>query len=198
MSGQGPHTSTFGSVTDTTWVALLRGINVGGNRKVPMAQLREVLESAGYTEVTTLLQSGNVVFQSPAPVSRHDLGIALETLLTSAFGFDLPIALRTGTEMAQIVRRYPFPGADAEPKLHHVMFLRDQPSPDKLASLPLDRSPGTDLIVQESEIAVRYGEGVATSTVTNTWLDRQLDTMTTARNWNTVNKLVELANVRRQ
>ena len=113
-----------------THVALLRGINVGGRNKVPMAELREVVTSLGHTGVTTYIQSGNVLF-STASTSTAELATALESAITDRFGIRSPVVVVSRDELAQVLRDNPYPG-EPNPKLVHVVFLGGVPPQDLL------------------------------------------------------------------
>src|SRR3954468_14393721 len=116
------------------YVALLRGINVGGNKKVPMARLRELLQGLGYTEVATLLQSGNAVFtskeKSPAKVVKQ-----LEAAIAEEFGFEVSVVVRTRDEVAAAIKANPLPGAEDNPSQFLVTFLSDVPEQKRLKEI---------------------------------------------------------------
>src|SRR6516225_4041870 len=113
-----------------THVALLRGINVGGNNKVPMAELRDVVASLGHTGVTTYIQSGNVLFTTPEN-DTDELASALEAAITGAFGVTSSVVVLSRDDLAQILDRNPYP-EEPNPKLVHVMFLSAEPPADLL------------------------------------------------------------------
>src|SRR5579862_6109894 len=119
-------------------VALLRGINVGGKNKVPMAELREVVTSLGHTGVTTYIQSGNVLFTS-AEDDTAKLAAALEAAITGAFGVTSPVVVRSRDELAQILDRNPYPD-EPNPKMVHVVFLNAEPPADLLERLDAAQS----------------------------------------------------------
>lgn len=167
-------------------VALFRGINVGGHNRVPMAELREVFTALGHTDVTSIIQSGNVCFTSaddPAAVRT-----AIRAAVADAFAVDVPVLLRTAAEIDATLAAHPFPLGDVEPKLHHVMFLADSPPPDAAARIG-DHTPSSEYAVIGCEIHVRYPEGSARASLTNAVVDRALDTVSTARNLPTVQKI---------
>src|SRR3974390_2475996 len=111
-------------------VALLRGINVGGRNKVPMAELREVVTSLGHTGVTTYIQSGNVLFTTPER-GPAKLAAPLEAAITGAFGLTSSVVVLSRDELAQILDRNPYP-EEPNPKLVHVVFLNAEPPADLL------------------------------------------------------------------
>jgi uncharacterized protein (DUF1697 family) len=113
-----------------THVALLRGINVGGRNKVPMADLREVVTALGHTGVTTYIQSGNVLF-STSGTSTAELAAALESAIADRFGIRSPVVVVSRDELAEVLRDNPYPG-EPNPKLVHVLFLSGVPPQDRL------------------------------------------------------------------
>ncbi len=113
-----------------THVALLRGINVGGRNKVPMAALREVVTSLGHTGVTTYIQSGNVLFTAPG-TSTRELAASLESAIGAAFGIWASVVVLTRDDLAKVLSDNPY-SDEANPKLVHVVFLNSAPSQDLL------------------------------------------------------------------
>jgi uncharacterized protein (DUF1697 family) len=113
-----------------THVALLRGINVGGRNKVPMAELREVVAALGHTGVTTYIQSGNVLF-STKDTDNAALAAALETAIENRFGLWSSVVVLSRDELAEVLAANPFPD-EADPRLVHVVFLNGEPPPDRL------------------------------------------------------------------
>jgi uncharacterized protein (DUF1697 family) len=111
-------------------VALLRGINVGGRNKVPMAELREVVAALGHTGVTTYIQSGNVLF-STADTDNAKLAAALETAIEDRFGLWSSVVVLNRDELADVLAANPYPD-EPDPRLVHVVFLNGEPPPDRL------------------------------------------------------------------
>lgn len=177
---------------DTAWLALLRGINVGGHRKVPMAELRELVTGLGRREVRTLIASGNVVFRG-ADDDEATVVAELEDAIAERFGFEVPVVVRRLPELEALLDDDPFP--DAEQKLVHVHFLRE-PVP-AAAAAALEAAAGEVVpeaaVVRPREIVVHYANGSARSAI-GPILSRRLraDDPGTARNWNTVTKLVAM------
>ena len=166
-------------------VALLRGINVGGKHKVPMKDLAALFEAAGFSDVKTYIQSGNVVFSGP----KADTA-ALAAAIEKRFGFAVPVAVRTAADLARIAGANPFVADDPEGPLH-VMFLTGDPDPK--AALDPDRSPPDRFALVGREIYLHLPNGVARSKLTNAWFDSRLKTVTTTRNWRTVLTLRDLS-----
>ena len=172
------------------YVALLRGINVGGRNRLPMADLREVFTAAGCAEVRTYIQSGNAVFEA-----THDLAEAVPELVTQAirhtFGYDTVVVVRSSEEVRRVATSNPF-DTSGDPRLLHVAFLKDTPIAEAVSSLDPDRSPPDEFVVRGRDVYLRYPNGVARSKLTNEYLASRLQTVSTMRNWRTVLKLLEM------
>jgi uncharacterized protein (DUF1697 family) len=175
----------------TLHVALLRGINVGGKNKLPMKELAEIFAKAGCSNVRTYIQSGNVVFSAAAGDSAR-LPSLITARIATRFGIQAPVTLRTAAQMRQIVGSNPFLEAGAPESELHVVFLADVPDPRRVASLDPHRSPPDTFEVRGQEIYLRLPNGAAESKLTNSYFDTRLATISTGRNWRTVNKLLEL------
>jgi uncharacterized protein (DUF1697 family) len=174
-------------------IALLRGINVGGHRKVPMARLREVLGDLGYADVKTYVQSGNVVLTGP---ERSDAATeqALARELEEAFGFDIAVVVRTRDEIAGVVAADPFAEVAGDPARYHVLFLSEAPDPERVARAadPDAFAPDT-YALKGRELYLWTPDGIRDSKLMRALTDKRLGVTSTARNWRTVNKLLELA-----
>jgi uncharacterized protein (DUF1697 family) len=174
------------------YVALLRGINVGGNKLVPMARLRALLEGLGYTEVGTLLQSGNVVLTSrekkPAQVGQR-----IEAAIVEAFGFEVAVIVRTRDELARAIEANPLAGADDAPSRFLVTFLSGPPDPARLRAIDAAAYLPDEFRVVGREIYARFPNGIRDSKLAVVLGGLKLGVTPTARNWNTVKKLLALA-----
>ena len=170
--------------------ALLRAVNVGG-RKLKMAELRACLESEGYRDVQTLLASGNVVLRSPA-ASIDAMGERLGELIEARFGLRSEVIVRQHADLARALSVHPFAGDEAQGARLHVVFLREAPEPERVAALDPLRSPPDRVAVIGREAYLHYPEGSGRSRLTLDWLERQLGTVGTARNVNTVARLVSM------
>jgi len=124
-----------------THVALLRGINVGGRNKVPMAELRQVVTSLGHTGVTTYIQTGNVLF-STAGTSTKELASAVESAIADAFGIRASVVVLTRDELAKVLQDNPYPD-EPNPKLVHVVFLGAEPPKELLDRIAAAESAAT-------------------------------------------------------
>lgn len=168
-------------------VALIRG--VGGPTALKMSALREVLASAGLGEVATLQVAGNVVLddggRSPGEIAGLVRGAVRE-----AFGFDLPVIVRTHAELADAHARNPFPDA-AEGRWVQTVFLAEPPAPG--ASLDVPANFPEEAVLDGREVFVRYPEGIGGSKLQAGWFEKRLGVTGTARNANTVAKLVAMS-----
>jgi uncharacterized protein (DUF1697 family) len=174
----------------TRYAVLLRGINVGRARQVDMTRLRELLSDRGYGGVRTHLRSGNVVLD--AEVDEQRLVADVEEALRAGFGMDIPVVVRTGAELAAVVGADPLPEAREDPAHHLVTFLPAAPEAEQLAALP-PAPEGEAYRVVGRELHQWLPGGVLGSSLSTWKWDRLLGQSGTARNWNTVRKLAELA-----
>ncbi len=173
-------------------VALLRGINVGGKNKLPMADLAAMFREAGCDDVRTYIQSGNVIFRA-APALAEEIPSLISASILSRFGYRIPVITRTARELQLIAQANPFADSGTEPNKQLVFFLEDLPDPAHVEALDPNRSPGDEFAVLGREVFVHYPNGVARSKLTNSYFDSGLATIGTGRNWRTVTKLLELA-----
>jgi len=171
-------------------VLLLRGINLGPSRRVAMADLRELLSGAGYPDVRTYVQSGNVVLGSdaaPAQLER-DAG----QLISARFGFDVTVIVRTRDELAEVVARNPLAAVVTEPKRYQVSFMATALARDRVAELEAVAQAPEHLVVIDREAYAWHPEGVARSKLWNALAGRGLGVTATARNWTTVSTLLAM------
>ena len=168
-----------------TWVVLLRAVNVGGTGKLPMADLRALCEDAGFGDVRTCIASGNVVLTGKD--SARQVQAALESRLLDYAGKPVGVIVRTHAEMAAVLAGNPFP--DAAPNRTVVIFLDAPVPPDALESV--SGRHGEGIVLGTREIYVHYGDGMADSR-----LRIPAAKVGTARNINTIGKLVAMSAVR--
>ena len=177
----------------TRIVVLLGGVNVGGHR-LAMSTLRSVLEDVGCTEVVTYIQSGNAVVTPPDP-GTSDLAATLRDAITSAAGYDVPVVLRTGAELAHVVDANPYPGAEG--KQLHVVFFANEPRPEILDTVDLASFHPEACTLSGRNLYLYLPNGMGRAKLP-TALDQAGRRVTpaavgTSRNWNTVGKLLDLA-----
>ena len=187
-----PNRGRTGSKASHPYVALLRGINVGGRNKLPMRELTAVFVEAGGEDVRTYIQSGNVVFQADPSVA-DGLPARITAAIAAGRGYQIPVVVRTAADIARVVHGNPFLAAGADPSKLHVGFLAEAPDPARVAALDPDRSPPDAFEVRGNEVYLHFPNGVARSKLTNVYFDRTLGTISTVRNWRTVCKLHEMA-----
>ena len=180
-----------------SYVALLRGINVGGRNRLPMRDLAAIFSDAGCADVTTYIQSGNVVFRT-----SDELAILIPSLIadsiTERFDLRVPVVTRSAAELDTIVSGNPFLDIESDFTKLHVAFLADCPGSAESDSLDPDRSPPDSFQMRGREIYLHLPNGAARTKLTNAYFDSRLGTTSTARNWKTVLKLNELAGPGRQ
>jgi uncharacterized protein (DUF1697 family) len=164
------------------FIVLLRAVNVGGTGKLPMAELKAMCTSAGFSKVQTYIASGNVLFETKLPLAK--VRALLEARLESYAGKPVGVVIRTSDEMAAVLKANPFP--KVAPNRAVAIFLDDPPHPGALADVRGQN--GEELRLGVREIYVSYGEGMAESK-----LRIPAAKAGTARNMNTVAKLVALA-----
>jgi uncharacterized protein (DUF1697 family) len=166
----------------TTYIALLRAVNVGGTGKLPMSELRAMCESLGFAKVRTYIASGNVVFESD--LAETAIKSRLERSLETYAGTKVGVLVRTGEELAAVLAANPF--QSAAPNRTVAIFLDEPPPADALAGVSGQRTE--EIALGKREIYVHYGDGMA-----NSKLKIRAAKSGTARNMNTVAKLAEWA-----
>ena len=174
------------------FIALLRGVNVGGKNLLPMGELSRIFLEAGCRDVRTYIQSGNVVFAASPRVADRIPG-AVAKAVAKEFRLEIPVVLRSAEELRRVAARNPFLERGVDPERLHVAFLAEAPGRARAASLDPKRSPGDDFLLRGREIYLHLPNGVARTKLTNAWFDSNLATTSTLRNWRTVQKLLEMA-----
>jgi uncharacterized protein (DUF1697 family) len=172
-------------------VVLLRGINLGSRNRVSMPKLRAVLEEAGFDDVRTYLQSGNVVLSSPK--KADDVRRACERVISKELGLDVDVVVRSRAELAKVVRRDPLGKVAENPKRYQASFLAAKPSREVVEKVKQAAVEPEKVVVSGREIYAWHPEGVVRSKLWALLAGRQLGVTATARNWTTVTKLLELA-----
>ncbi|HXP36869.1 MAG TPA: DUF1697 domain-containing protein [Solirubrobacteraceae bacterium] len=173
-------------------IVLLRGVNVGGRNRVPMPALREALEAAGFRNVVTYVQSGNVVLESSAKPGA--LAREVEAVIADAFDLDIAVVVRTRAELAKVARHDPFGElAGAEEKLYQVSFCAEKPDEQAVAKVAERAVEGERVLLHGREIYAWFPHGVGRSKLAAQMGRQKLGAVVTARNWTTVKKLLELA-----
>jgi uncharacterized protein (DUF1697 family) len=178
----------------TTYLALLRGINLGAKNQIAMPDLTQIFLQSGCSDVRTYIQSGNAIFRA-----LPELAAQVPDLITKEiqrrFGHKVPVLLRTTREMREVVRNNPFRKEGAAEDILHVMFLADLPKPGATKSLDPDRSLPNQFVVRGKEVYLMFPAGFARTKLTSSYFDSRLRTIGTVRSWRTVTKLFELMTV---
>ena len=175
----------------TRHVVLLRGINIGPRNRVAMPALREQLTDAGFEDVRTYVQSGNVVLASKDP--PDEVAREVERQIEQRFGLDVAVVVRTRAELAQVVKRNPLGDVATDPKRYQVSFLAEPLGREAIRKLEAFAAPEERLVAKGRELYAWHPAGVARSKLWARLASRDLGVVATARNWTTVTKLLELA-----
>lgn len=171
----------------TTYLALLRGINVGGHARVAMVDLRRVFADLGHADIKTHIQSGNVIFTSPDEPTR--LALEIEHGIAHNLGLTITIVIRTKPDLARVLANNPFAKREADPAKLHVAFLADAADPSRAAALRAPAGGPDELALAGRELYLYYPSGSGRSKLTNVYIERQLGVAATARNWRVVTTL---------
>jgi uncharacterized protein (DUF1697 family) len=175
----------------TTFVVLLRGINLGSRNRISMPELRDALTRSGFENVRTYVQSGNVVLETAA--AAEDLARRCEAVIARAFRLEIPVIVRTRAQLAAVVRRDPLGSVASDPKRYLVSFLSEKPTRAVVRKLAAAAVEPEQLIASGRELYAWLPAGVARSKLWSLLAAKDLGVTTTTRNWTTVTKLFELA-----
>lgn len=173
-------------------IALLRGVNVGGHKKVPMSELREVLSGIGCRSVATYIQSGNAVFSSD--MMPEEAETAIEQAISSRFGFAVAVVVRTLAGWRAYETASVF--AEAQTARPHLLLLglpKRPPRPDAAEKLRVYAKAGEQIEIVDDGIWIDFATAIGSSKLTPAVIDRIVGSTVTARNWTTVQKLGEMA-----
>lgn len=175
------------------YIAILRGINVGTGRKVPMADLKKLCESLGLKNVQTYIQSGNLVFELAKPEPILELEARLQKTFSETFGFDIPALIRTAEELAESIAKNPFLREEADIDRLHLTCLKELPSPELVEKINAFQYLPDRYEIIDRDVFIYCAAGYGTSKLVNSFFESKLKTPATTRNWKTVMQLNELA-----
>ena len=175
------------------WIVLFRGINVGGHNIVPMKELKGALEDLGCEIVSTYIQSGNVVFGHPEK-DAVKLGASVTAVVLEHFGFEPRVLLLTGEQLGEARRNNPFPAGEDEPKTLHLYFLANAASEVDYAALDALKSATEQFELIGRVFYLHAPDGIGRSKLAAR-VEKCLGVSATARNWRTVEKILQLATV---
>lgn len=177
----------------STYIALLRGINVSGQKLIKMTDLKELFEVRGFQNVQTYIQSGNVIFSSKEKSSDKIKNI-ISNSIKQKFGFDVGILILTSDMIEYVLRNNPFIKKKKEVDKLYVTFLAEQPSTDNIKKLnSIDYSP-EEYILDGRVVYLHVPNGYGKAKLNNNFFENKLKVEATTRNWKTINKLWELSN----
>jgi len=177
-----------------TYIALFRGINVGGNNKLPMKELVAVLEGLGLSHIKTYIQSGNVVFQGNVS-NTIQLAAKISTAIRKRHGFEPKVLLLDAAKLEKIIQDYPFPEAEAAGNTLHFNFLAEIPPKPDLAGIEKIRSASEQCKLKGDMFYLHAPDGIGRSKLAAN-MEKLLGVPMTGRNWNTVRKLREMAAIK--
>lgn len=179
-----------------TFISILRGINVSGQKKILMDDLKSLYDHLQFKDVKTYIQSGNVIFKSDEKLSDAELAKKIEDEIFKKYKFQVPVIIRSEDEMEKIISANPFlKEKNIDPKKLHVTFLSKIPGKENIEQLE-----GMDFLpdrfkVSAKEIYLYVPNGYGETKISNTFFEKKLKVNATTRNWNTVNKLSEMTSV---
>ena len=175
------------------YVAILRGINVSGQKKINMNDLKLLLAKAGFGDVKTYIQSGNVLFES-AEMDVDGLRKKMEQTIFDAYDFEVPIIIRTVLELKEVVKNNPFFGQnDVETNMPYVTFLDEKPVQTNVDKINSAQFLPDIFVISGKEIYIVCPNGYGNTKLSNVFFENKLKLTATTRNWKTVNELVRLS-----
>ena len=173
-----------------TYLSILRGVNVGGHKRIRMAELKELYESLNLGYVKTFIQSGNVVFQYK-DMDPLELAAKIKNKIKEVFGFDVAVFIRTKEEFQKIIEKNPF--KDDEVNKLYVTFLSEKPITLPITEIERIKDESEKFIISGKEIYLFIPNGYGRTKLSNDFFEKKLEVSATTRNWKTVNKLFEIA-----
>lgn len=172
-----------------TFIALLRGINVSGQKKILMADLRELLTAMGFGEVRSYIQSGNLVFTSDG--TQRQIEAKIKEGIHEHYGWEVPVLVRTSDEIAQALHNCPF--AEEKMKKSYFTLFQERPEDDLMSTFREMSFPREEFVIDPNCLYYYCEAGYGKAKMTNKLIEQKLKTRVTTRNYNTLTKLVELA-----
>ena len=174
-----------------TYIAFLRGINVSGQKKIKMVDLKECLQKAGLLNVGTYIQSGNVIFETQMK-SRQAIATLIVRTIKEDFGFEVPVVVTTGKEIEEILEHMPFDG-DTNPKGLYFALLHETPKDERVTSFLQLRFENEDFHYTHKCVYLNCKAGAGKAKLNNNLIENKLKVVATTRNLNTMRKMLTLA-----
>ena len=179
-----------------TFIAILRGINVGGKRKIRMEELRQMLNDLGLRDVRTYIQSGNVVFESEDVADKFELSRLIQDALATQYGYDVPVQVLSASELKRALSDNPFYQRDPENiDQYHLTFLDRVPDREQIEAVQVMNEGDDQFEIDGRFVFIRCFGKYHKSKLSNQFFEKKLGVNATTRNWKTVRKLGEMAGV---
>jgi len=178
----------------TTYITILRGINVGGHKSIKMADLRQLFIGLGFKNVQTYIQSGNVIFQNPMNTDTQLLETLIANKISETFGFVIPVLVLTLNDLKSAIENNPFiSDKTKDPVYQHLTFLSAIPEKESVGKLDSGNYNSDQFVCTGKIIYLYCPNGYGKTKLTNTFFEMKLKVTATTRNWKTVNELVVMA-----
>jgi len=176
-----------------TYIALLRGINVGGHKKIKMAELRTLLEKLPFENVETYIQSGNIVFNT-AELDTEQIENSIKKKITETFGFEVSVLALSALDLEEILQKTPFTDpVDLKSKRIYYVLLKDAPAKNDIPNLEQENYPNELFEITSNCLYLNCKKGAGIARLTNTIIENKLKVAATTRNHRTMMKLLEMA-----
>lgn len=176
------------------YISLLRGINVSGQKKINMPDLKALYESLKLSNVITYIQSGNVIFESDNK-DKVNIQKLIESKIKSSYDFSVPVSIRTDKEIERTIKNNPFKNFNLETKGTKVLFtfLNMKPKKENISKLLEKVKSPKKMVIKDDVVYLLCPKGYGKSKLSNTYIEKQLNLVATTRNWKSVEKLYELS-----
>lgn len=175
-----------------THIALLRGINVSGQKLIKMELLREALKELEFENVSTYIQSGNIIFQTKI-IDAVKLEKMIAELIAKHFGFDVSVIVVTPDDLKSVIKNNPFADEPIEEPQPYVAFLSEKPADSNIEALKNVDFQNDRYAILEKTMYLHYANGAGTTKLSNAVIEKKLKLTATSRNWKTIKKLIELS-----
>ena len=176
---------------ETTYIALLRGINVSGAKTIKMEALRLTFQKLGFENVSTYIQSGNVVFTA-AETKTSELAAKITGAIKTDFGFDVPVIVLSAAELQTITRNNPLNDGTRDEAFLHVTFLAESPAAFNFSDIEAKKQGEEEIMISGKVVYLYCPHGYGKTKLTNTFLESKLKVATTTRNWKTTCELLRM------
>lgn len=175
------------------YISILRGINVSGQKKIIMKDLKALYENAGFKDVVTYIQSGNVLFNADESLSEKEIIKLIEEAIFTTYQFHVPIIIRTINELETVVAENPYLTEESDIERLYVSFLAEDPSEQALENLKKYDFPPEKYAVYGRTVYISCPNGYGNTKLSNNFFESKLKVSATTRNWKTTNKLIEIS-----